>query len=126
MFGGATYLIDRGQTALQAAIAYRPGLRQRITDFLLRYPTAFYLVAVELLTFAIVVGMLTGLNSHYFVVFFGVTIGLGTVVFRYRQIANLFTVGVSILRDLNLHPHSILPERKTEYLPVLGPRETNP
>jgi Mn2+/Fe2+ NRAMP family transporter len=33
--------------------------------------------------------MLTGLNSHYFVVFFGVTIGLGTVVFRYRQIANL-------------------------------------
>ena len=33
--------------------------------------------------------MLSGLNSHYYVVFFGVIIALGTVLFRYRQIANL-------------------------------------
>jgi NRAMP (natural resistance-associated macrophage protein)-like metal ion transporter len=33
--------------------------------------------------------MLSGLNSHYFVIFFGVTIALGTVLFRYRKIANL-------------------------------------
>jgi len=33
--------------------------------------------------------MLTDLNSHYYVIFFGVIIALGTVLFRYRQIANL-------------------------------------
>jgi Mn2+/Fe2+ NRAMP family transporter len=33
--------------------------------------------------------MLSGLNSHYFVIFFGVIIALGTVLFRYRQIVNL-------------------------------------
>jgi Mn2+/Fe2+ NRAMP family transporter len=33
--------------------------------------------------------MVSGLNSHYYVVFFGVIIALGTVLFRYRQIANL-------------------------------------
>ena len=33
--------------------------------------------------------MLSGLNSHYYVVFFGVIIGLGTVFLRYRRIANI-------------------------------------
>ena len=33
--------------------------------------------------------MLTGLNSHYYVVFFGVIIALGTILLRYRRIANL-------------------------------------
>jgi NRAMP (natural resistance-associated macrophage protein)-like metal ion transporter len=33
--------------------------------------------------------MLSGLNSHYYIVFFGVIIALGTVLFRYRKIANL-------------------------------------
>jgi NRAMP (natural resistance-associated macrophage protein)-like metal ion transporter len=33
--------------------------------------------------------MLSGLNSHYYVIFFGVIIAPGTVLFRYRQIANL-------------------------------------
>jgi len=33
--------------------------------------------------------MLSGLNSHYYVIFFGVIIALGTILFRYRQIANL-------------------------------------
>ena len=33
--------------------------------------------------------MLTGLNSHYYVIFFGVIIALGTILLRYRRIANL-------------------------------------
>jgi Mn2+/Fe2+ NRAMP family transporter len=33
--------------------------------------------------------MLTGLNSHYYVIFFGVTIALGIIFLRYRRIANL-------------------------------------
>lgn len=33
--------------------------------------------------------MLTGLNSHYYVVLSGIAITLGTVLFRYRQIAKL-------------------------------------
>jgi Mn2+/Fe2+ NRAMP family transporter len=33
--------------------------------------------------------MLTDLNSHYYVIFFGVIIALGTVLLRYRRIANL-------------------------------------
>jgi nitrate reductase gamma subunit len=33
--------------------------------------------------------MLTGLNSHCYVIFFGVIIAFGTVLLRYRRIANL-------------------------------------
>ena len=33
--------------------------------------------------------MLSGLNSHYFVVFFGLSIAVATVQFRYHQIANV-------------------------------------
>jgi NRAMP (natural resistance-associated macrophage protein)-like metal ion transporter len=33
--------------------------------------------------------MLTGLNSHFYVIFFGAIIALGTVLLRYRRIANL-------------------------------------
>src|SRR3954469_20600307 len=33
--------------------------------------------------------MLSSLNSHYYVIFFGVIIALGTVLLRYRRIANL-------------------------------------
>ena len=33
--------------------------------------------------------MLTGLNSHFYVIFFGVIIALGTILLRYRRIANL-------------------------------------
>src|SRR6267378_3434033 len=33
--------------------------------------------------------MLTGLNSHYYIVLFGTAIALGTILFRYRQIAKL-------------------------------------
>jgi NRAMP (natural resistance-associated macrophage protein)-like metal ion transporter len=33
--------------------------------------------------------MLVGINSHYFVIFFGLTIAVATVQFRYQQIANV-------------------------------------
>jgi NRAMP (natural resistance-associated macrophage protein)-like metal ion transporter len=33
--------------------------------------------------------MLTGLNSHFYVIFFGVIIALGIILLRYRRIANL-------------------------------------
>lgn len=46
-------------------------------------------VGADLSAMADAAEMLSGLNSHYYVVFFGLIIGLGTVVFRYRQMANL-------------------------------------
>jgi NRAMP (natural resistance-associated macrophage protein)-like metal ion transporter len=46
-------------------------------------------VGADLSAMADAAEMLTGMNSHYYVVLFGVTIGLGTILFRYRQIANL-------------------------------------
>src|ERR1700751_1942555 len=46
-------------------------------------------VGADLSAMADAAEMLSGLNSHYYVVFFGVIIGLGTVLVRYRRIANL-------------------------------------
>ena len=46
-------------------------------------------VGADLSAMADAAEMLSGLNSHFYVVFFGVVIGLGTVFFRYRQVANL-------------------------------------
>jgi NRAMP (natural resistance-associated macrophage protein)-like metal ion transporter len=46
-------------------------------------------VGADLSAMADATEMLTGLNSHYCVVFFGVIIALGTVLLRYRRIANL-------------------------------------
>jgi cyclic beta-1,2-glucan synthetase len=57
------YLLDGGRAALQAAIAYRPPVRERIQSAVLRSPTAFYLIAIELFTFVIVAIMLAGVDS---------------------------------------------------------------
>jgi len=46
-------------------------------------------VGADLSAMADAAEMLSGLNSHYYVVLFGLIIGIGTVVFRYRQMANL-------------------------------------
>jgi NRAMP (natural resistance-associated macrophage protein)-like metal ion transporter len=46
-------------------------------------------VGADLSAMADAAEMLSGLNSHYYVIFLGVIIALGTVLFRYRQIANL-------------------------------------
>lgn len=47
-------------------------------------------VAADLSAMADAAEMLTGLNSHYFVVCFGVSIAYATIRFRYYQIANAF------------------------------------
>ena len=57
------YLVDRGRAQLEAAIGYRPPLRTRIPRFILRHPTEFYLTAIELITLAIVFGILYKLGS---------------------------------------------------------------
>jgi NRAMP (natural resistance-associated macrophage protein)-like metal ion transporter len=69
--------------------------------------------------------MLSGLNSHYYVIFFGVTIALGTVLFRYRQIANLLkwcalSLFTYVLTAFVVHPNwnavlreTFLPTRPT-------------
>jgi len=57
------YLIDRGRDALQAAVGYRPRLIERLRGFLLCHPNAYYLVGAELLTFVIVIGLLSALNA---------------------------------------------------------------
>jgi NRAMP (natural resistance-associated macrophage protein)-like metal ion transporter len=46
-------------------------------------------VGADLSAMADAAEMLSGLNSHYYVVFFGVIIALGTILIRYRRIANL-------------------------------------
>jgi NRAMP (natural resistance-associated macrophage protein)-like metal ion transporter len=45
-------------------------------------------VGADLSAMADAAEMLTRINSHYYVPLFGILIGLGTVVFRYRQIAD--------------------------------------
>jgi Mn2+/Fe2+ NRAMP family transporter len=46
-------------------------------------------VGADLSAMADAAEMLSSLNSHYYVIFFGVIIALATVLFRYRQIVNL-------------------------------------
>jgi Mn2+/Fe2+ NRAMP family transporter len=76
--------------------------------------------------------MLTGLNSHCYVIFFGVIIALGTILLRYRRIANLlkwfalslFTYG---LTAFVVHPNwntvlreTLLPTRPTGHEAWIG------
>jgi NRAMP (natural resistance-associated macrophage protein)-like metal ion transporter len=66
-------------------------------------------VGADLSAMADAAEMLTTLNSHYYVVLFGVTIGMGTVLFRYRRIANLlkwfaFSLFTYALTALVVHP----------------------
>jgi Mn2+/Fe2+ NRAMP family transporter len=46
-------------------------------------------VGADLSAMADAAEMLSGLNSHYYMILFGIIIAFGTVLFRYRQIANL-------------------------------------
>jgi len=67
------------------------------------------IVGADLSAMADAAEMLSGLNSHYYVIFFGLIIGIGTVVFRYRQMANLlkwfsFSLFTYALTAFVLHP----------------------
>ncbi len=54
------YYLLENVTPLRERTAYRPSPDERAMDLILRYPTAFYLGSVELLTFVIVAVMLSG------------------------------------------------------------------
>ncbi len=58
------YLVDDGLETLRSAIGYRPKITERLQDFVLKSPAAFYLVSIELCTFAVVGAMLSGLDSR--------------------------------------------------------------
>jgi hypothetical protein len=56
------YLIDGGLAILRESVGYRAPLADRIRHAILRWPTAFYLVSIELVTFAVVAVMLSGVD----------------------------------------------------------------
>ncbi len=67
------YLLEGGLPQLRSRIKYRPPARASLANLAVRYPTAFYLIGVELLTFAAVVGILTG-RGHLIPVFAGMVL----------------------------------------------------
>ena len=89
-------------------------------------------VGADLSAMADAAEMLSGLNSHYYVIFFGVIITLGTVLFRYRHIANLLKwVALSlftyVLTAFVVHPNwntvlreTFLPTRPTGHEAWVG------
>ena len=79
-------------------------------------------VGADLSAMADAAEMLSGLNSHYFVIFLGVIIALGTVLFRYRQIANLLKwfalcLFIYVLTAFVIHPNWNTILRET-FLPI--------
>ncbi|HEY6293700.1 MAG TPA: glycosyl transferase, partial [Terriglobia bacterium] len=58
------YLIDRGRTLLENRVRYRAPLSARIRAMAHRRPDIFYLVGIELLTFAIMAFVLNGLGAR--------------------------------------------------------------
>jgi hypothetical protein len=56
-------LIDRGAARLRQQVSYKPSARQRLRDFVRKYPTGFYLLGIEILTFLITVFLLQGLEA---------------------------------------------------------------
>jgi cyclic beta-1,2-glucan synthetase len=53
------HLIDKGAPRLKAGLQYRPPLRTRLTDTIRNWPTAFYLIGIELTTLALAVYLLS-------------------------------------------------------------------
>ncbi|HEV7507133.1 MAG TPA: divalent metal cation transporter [Thermoanaerobaculia bacterium] len=81
-------------------------------------------IAADLAGMADAAAMLTGFNSHIFVVVFGVTIAAATLWLRYQRFASLLkwlslSLGAYIATALLLHPHwlSVLRETFTVSLP---------
>ena len=66
-------------------------------------------VGADLAGMADAASLLTGWNSHFFVIFFGFAIGLATVKFRYHQIARILkwlvlSLGAYVLTTFLVHP----------------------
>jgi len=53
------YLIDEGRAQLEQEFAYTPGLRERLSRFVLRHPTALYLGSITTLTLLILAVLFT-------------------------------------------------------------------
>src|SRR5439155_6598580 len=58
------YLLDRGNELLKGQIRYRASFSRQIQEALLNWPEVFYLVGIELLTFAIVAFLLSGMGAR--------------------------------------------------------------
>jgi cyclic beta-1,2-glucan synthetase len=56
------YLVDKGLPALEAAAGYRPPIKAWLSRLVLRYPTAYYLAAIELVTLFIVFEILNKIS----------------------------------------------------------------
>jgi cyclic beta-1,2-glucan synthetase len=56
------YLVDKGLPALEAAAKYRPPFKTWLSRLVLRYPTAYYLATIELLTLFIVFEILNKIS----------------------------------------------------------------
>jgi cyclic beta-1,2-glucan synthetase len=56
------YLVDQGLPVLKALVGFRPPLVHRLADVVARRPTAFYLGGVAVVTLAIVIAMLEGIE----------------------------------------------------------------
>ena len=57
------YLLDGGRHRLKSRIHYRAPLRARPQELALRFPTTFYLVGIEVLTFATVAFLISGVGT---------------------------------------------------------------
>ena len=58
------YLVDRGRPVLERHVGYQPPLAAQVRDAVRRKPDAFYLLGIELLTFAFMAFVLNGLGAH--------------------------------------------------------------
>jgi cyclic beta-1,2-glucan synthetase len=58
------HLIDRGSERLKAGFQYRPPLKMRIVDLILKWPTAFYLIGIEVITLVIAATLVSFLPEH--------------------------------------------------------------
>ncbi|HSS77424.1 MAG TPA: Nramp family divalent metal transporter [Thermoanaerobaculia bacterium] len=81
-------------------------------------------IGADLAGMAEAAAMLTGLNSHYFVVVFGVTIAAATLWMRYQRFASILkwlslSLGAYVVTALLLHPRwlSVLRDTLTPSLP---------
>ncbi len=57
------HLIDRGAERLKAALQYRPGFRARFIEALVHWPTASYLITIEVLSLALAGWLLSLLRT---------------------------------------------------------------
>ncbi len=58
------HLIDDGVERLKAGLQYRPSARERLITAILHWPTAYYLIGIELVTLALATYLFTFLHSH--------------------------------------------------------------